>query len=255
MSVGVLCALIATAVVGGVGITALGPGGVLPTAALFALTGLTAAEVAGTSIVTHVATGVVGTLVFVRSGQLSSSATRRTATVLAAAATVGTPVGVLVTTVVSQEAFGYVLAAVVAAAGIALWWRSRRADGASLRRRHPPAVAVAVLGAGIAVLSGIVGLGGPMLAVPLLILVGVPMLEALAAAQVQSIVIAVVGTVGYGVHGSIDWALAVAIGVPEVVGVVLGWRLARSLPTGALTTMLIVVLMALAPYLAFVAGR
>ena len=52
---------------GGVGITAIGPGGVLPTIGLFTLTDLAPAEVAGTAILTHVATGLLGTAAYARS--------------------------------------------------------------------------------------------------------------------------------------------------------------------------------------------
>ena len=64
-------------VAAGVGITALGPGGVLATIGLFALTDLPPSTVAGTAIVTHVATGLLGTLAYLRSGQLRDPATRR----------------------------------------------------------------------------------------------------------------------------------------------------------------------------------
>lgn len=70
--------------VGGVGISAIGPGGVLPTIGLFALTSLSPAEVAGTAIVTHIATGAVGAAAYTRSGQLRQPHTRRTALILVA---------------------------------------------------------------------------------------------------------------------------------------------------------------------------
>ena len=69
-----------------------------------------------------------------------------------------------------------------------------------------------------------------MLAVPLFVALGVPVLSALAAAQVQSIVIAGVGSLGYLAAGTIDWPLAVLVGVPELAGVLLGWRIARAVP-------------------------
>jgi uncharacterized membrane protein YfcA len=105
------------------------------------------------------------------------------------------------------------------------------------------------VGLGVSVASGIVGIGGPMLTVPLLIALGVPVLESLASAQAQSIVIATVGTVGYAVHGAIDWPLAALVGIPELAGVLLGWKIAHSLPTRRLKYALVTVLGALAPYL------
>jgi uncharacterized membrane protein YfcA len=109
---------------------------------------------------------------------------------------------------------------------------------------------VVAVGVGVGLVSGLLGLGGPMLSVPLLLALGVEVLAALAAAQVQSIVIATVGTTGYALHGSVDWPLVVLIGLPVLVGVVVGWRIARALPTRTLRTVLVVVLLLLAPYLA-----
>lgn len=248
---------------GGIGITALGPGGVLPTIGLFTLTDLAAPVVAGTALVTHVATGMAGTAAFTRSGQLRERPVRRTALLLCAAAALGTPMGVLITSALSQRAFGVLLAVIVAGVALLLWYRERAAaragtappSGADVAygAAHPGTPTVVGIGLAVAVASGIVGIGGPMLAVPLLIAVGVPVLESLAAAQAQSIVIAAIGSVGYAAYGAIDWPLALLIGIPELAGVFLGWRIARTLPTHTLKRVLIVVLLALAPYLAFTA--
>lgn len=238
---------------GGIGITAIGPGGVLPTIGMFLLTGLTPAGVAGTAIVTHVATGVLGTAAYTRSGQLKDPATRRTAAVLAASALVGTPVGVLLNTHVSGRWFGILLACAVTVTGLLVWVRERRtatSRAAEAPVRVPLALTVAV-GVTVAVAAGLFGLGGPMLSVPLLVVCGLPVLSALAAAQAQSVVIASVGTIGYVQHGSIGWTLAAVVGVPELVGVIVGWRIARSVSDRRLKYALVGMLLALAPYLAF----
>ncbi|GAA4237793.1 sulfite exporter TauE/SafE family protein [Actinomadura meridiana] len=231
------------------GITAVGPGGVLPTIGLFALTDLAPAEVAGTAIVTHVATGVLATAAYTRSGQLREPETRRTALLLAGSAVIGTPLGVVINGWVSDRGFGVVLAVFVAGAGALVWYReSRRRPDAV--RVHPPAALVVGPGFAVAVAAGVVGIGGPMLTVPLLVALGVPVLESLASAQVQSIVIAGVGTVGYISQGAVDWPLAALVGVPELVGVLLGWKIAHALPTRGLKYTLITTLFVLAPYLA-----
>ncbi|WP_399894186.1 sulfite exporter TauE/SafE family protein [Streptomyces sp. BBFR51] len=247
-SVPVLIALGLLGLVGGVGITAVGPGGVLPTIGLFALTGLTPAEVAGTAIVTHVATGALATAAYTRSGQLREPRTRRTALVLAVSAVAGTPLGVMVNSYVSQRMFGLVLGVFVAGVAGLVWFRERR--GGATPRAHPATGVVAGLGFAVAVAAGVVGIGGPMLTVPLLVALGVPVLESLASAQAQSVVIAGVGTLGYVAQGAVDWPLAVLVGVPELVGVLLGWRIAHALPTRHLKYALISTLFALAPYLA-----
>lgn len=234
--------------VGGVGITALGPGGVLPTIGLFALTGLAPGQVAGTSIVTHIATGALATAAYTRSGQLRRPATRRTALALAAVAVLGTPVGILLNTMVSKRTFGLVLGVFVALVAVLVWYREHRRPAATAS--HPRLPVVAAVGFAVSVAGGMVGIGGPMLSVPLLVALGVPVLESLASAQAQSIVIAGLGTVGYLAHGTIDWPLAALIGVPELAGVLLGWKIAQALPTRRLKDVLVITLLALAPYLA-----
>ena len=245
-SVVVLLAVIGLA--GGVGITAVGPGGVLPTIGLFVLTDLSPAEVAGTAIVTHIATGALATAAYRRSGQLSEPATRRTALTVAGAAVIGTPVGVLVNTVVSSRAFGLILGLFVVAAAGLVWYREHH--GAVARQAHPSGGVLFPLGLVVAAASGLVGIGGPMLTVPLLVAVGLPVLGSLASAQVQSIVIASIGAVGYLTYGAVDWPLAAVVGIPELAGVLIGWKIARMLPTRVLKHALIVTLLALAPYLA-----
>ena len=68
-------------------------------------------------------------------------------------------------------------------------------------------------------------------------------------AQAQSVVIATVGTLGILLHGTIDWPLAALIGIPELAGVIVGWKIARALPARALRNTLIAVLCVLATYL------
>jgi uncharacterized membrane protein YfcA len=234
---------------GGVGITAIGPGGVLPTIGLFALTGLTPAQVAGTAIVTHIATGALGTAAYTRSGHLRDPETRHTALTLAGTAVVATPLGVLINTLVSSRAFGVLLGVFVALIAALVWYRDRHANP-DRTPTHPPVPVVAGIGFGVAAASGTFGVGGPMLTVPLLVFLGVPVLSALAAAQAQSVIIATVGTLGYLAQDAINWPLAALIGVPELAGVLLGWAIARALPTHILKYVLIATLLALAPYLA-----
>ncbi|MET8472735.1 sulfite exporter TauE/SafE family protein [Streptomyces sp. NPDC006422] len=244
-----LVLLAVAGLVGGIGITAIGPGGVLPTIGLFLFSGLTPSGVAGTAIVTHVATGLLGTAVYARSGQLKDPGTRRCATVLAGVALVGAPLGVLCNTLVAGRGFGMLLACAVVVTGVLVWVRDRRAVQ-DAGRTHIPLVRTALIGAVVAVVAGLFGLGGPMLSVPLLVVAGLPVLSSLAAAQAQSIVIASAGTVAYVAHGSVDWPLAALVGVPELIGVVVGWRIAHALPAHRLKYAMVAFLLASAPFLA-----
>ena len=219
----------------------------LPTIGLFALTGLPPAQVAGTAIVTHIATGALGSAAYIRSGQLREPDTRRTALILAGSALVGIWAGVIAGTLVSKHTFAVVLGGVLLATAGLVWYRARRPQAVLLDR--PSTTLVAVIGVAVSAVSGIVGIGGPMLTVPLLAALGLPMLRSLACAQAQSVVIATAGTVGYLVHGTIDWPLAALVGLPELAGVLVGWKIAHALPTRALRNALITTLCVLAVYL------
>jgi hypothetical protein len=264
----VLALLALIGLAGGVGITAVGPGGVLPTIGMFLLTGLTPVGVAGTAIVTHVATGALGTAAYARSGQLRQPETRRVAAILAAAAVVGTPLGVLCNSVVSGRGFGLLLSVAVAVTGVLVWVREHRVTaglgtvsegggsgaviGGTIEdtpARLSPFV-VGSVGLVVSAGAGLFGLGGPMLSVPLLVICGLPVLPALAAAQAQSVVIAGIGTAGYLLHGAIDWSMAALVGIPELAGVLIGWRIAHAVPARQLKYALAAILVALAPYLA-----
>jgi uncharacterized membrane protein YfcA len=246
-----LLLLAGISLIGGIGITAIGPGGVLVTIALFALTDLSPAEVAGTAIVTHIGTGLVGTAAFVRSGQLREPRTRRLAVVLSIAALICTPIGAAINARVSSAQFGVLLAIFVTGVGLTVILRDARGSTRREPAREPAdgLVPQALLGGGVASISGVFGVGGPILAVPALVIAGYPMLASLAAAQAQSIVVAGTGTATYLAQGAISWPLALLTGVPEMVGVWIGWRIAHAVPTRPLKFALAATLIALGPVL------
>jgi uncharacterized membrane protein YfcA len=246
--------LVIVSFVGGIGITAIGPGGVLVTIALFALTDLTPPEVAGTAIVTHVGTGLVGTVAYVRSGQLREARTRRLAIVLAIAALVCTPLGAAVNARVSSAQFGILLATFVTGIGLTVILRDTRGDARGIGTGAPRhgLAGQSLLGGAVAAVSGLFGVGGPILAVPALVIAGYPMLASLAAAQAQSVIVAGTGTATYLAQGAISWPLAVLTGVPEMAGVWVGWRIAHAVPTRPLKWLLAGTLVALGPVLLLV---
>jgi uncharacterized protein len=261
LSAGTLILLALFGFAGGVGTTALGPGGVLVTIGLFLFSGLPPAAISGTAIATNVGSAALGTGAFAPSGQLHGRDMRRIAGLLIAAAVVGTPLGVLVNAHVSGGAFGILLGVCVAAIGALLYLRERQRRGArttasptvapatAARDPMPAARVVLPLGLAVALVSGLFGLGGQLLSVPLLITIGAPMLPALGAAQAQSIVIAGVGTIGYALRGAIAWPLVLVIGVPLLAGALAGWRIAHAVAAERLRSVLAVALVAVGAYL------
>jgi uncharacterized protein len=238
---------------GGVGTTALGPGGVLVTIGLYVLSALPPAAVSGTAIATNLGAAVLGTGAFMRSGQLRGAQTRRVAAVLIAAAVLGTPVGVLANAHVSGAAFGILLGVCVAVIGALLYVREHQRRAASRATASvaptPGWIVIAIIGLGVAVVSGLFGLGGQLLSVPLLISAGIAMLPALGAAQAQSIVIAGVGTIGYALRGAVAWSLVLVMVIPLLAGALTGWRIAHAIPADRLRSVLAAVLVVTGAYL------
>ncbi|GAA5048997.1 sulfite exporter TauE/SafE family protein [Haladaptatus pallidirubidus] len=226
----ILAVLIVIAFLSGIGITAVGPGGIFITVALFALTDVSSSVVAGTAMTTFVFTGILGSLTYLQSGELRSSSGRRLAILVTVPSVVGAVVGALVNTILSDGLFGLMLTGFTMVVGASIVYRERQGIGSKWSFRADSTVGVVAfgtLGFAIGVLGGLLGVGGPVIAVPLLVVLGVSMLNALAAAQVQSVFLSAFAASTYLLQGAVSIPLAVAIGVPELVGVVLGWRVAH----------------------------
>ncbi len=243
--------LILVALIAGVGITAIGPGGILLTISLHALTALPPPVVAGTASATFVVAGILGSATYLRSGELARLANRRLALWLSLSSMLGAVVGALVNPLFSRGQFGALLGLATILAGAVVlaqrvWGRPEAgADSATPVR----AMGMVMLGVGLGFACALLGVGGPVFAVPALVLLGVPMLSAVAVAQVQSIFIAAFATAGYAVQGAVDWRLGVLVGIPLLIGVVGGWWVARRTDPSRLKIFLGVVLVAVGSYL------
>ena len=158
----------------GVGITAVGPGGVLATVGLFTLTGLSPAHVAGTALVTHVATGTLGTAAYIRSGELRDPETRRVTAILAAAACLGAPLARPSTPWSTHARSAPCSADSALLTCVLMWRRNRRLPGASEPRRASRPCRWRSSAWPSAPRVRDVGIGGPMLMVPSLVALGAP---------------------------------------------------------------------------------
>lgn len=135
-----------------------------------------------------------------------------------------------------------------------VWYRQQQPGDEHVHPRHPLPVLI-VVGGLVAVVGGMFGVGGPLLTVPLLVAIGTSVLPALAASQVQvqvqSIITSIVGSVGYLGIDAIYWPNAAVVGVPELLGVSTGWRIAHAVPSRYLGWAMIIVLVAVVPVPAF----
>jgi uncharacterized membrane protein YfcA len=90
------------------------------------------------------------------------------------------------------------------------------------------------IGSGVGFASGLTGVGGPVLSVPLMVIAGFHPLTSIATSQVIQIAAASSGSFGYAMSGNIHFDPAWWVTLLELAGAALGARLAHSMPTGML---------------------
>lgn len=259
--------LVAIGFLAGVGFAALGPGGVFVTIALYLLTDLPPAVVAGTASVTAIGMALLGTLSYWRSGELDDPDRREMAGLLSVTGLVGGFVGSWANAVLSPALFGWVLGAFVTASGVLVAYHQRYEVGPegeieTGRLRSPltppgegvrPSsrrgrVTLAAVGFLVGFPAGMLGVGGPILAVPLLLSLDVVLVAALAAAQVQAVFVTAFAATGYFFRDAVAVQYALLVGVPELLGVLVGWKLSHTVSAGRLKLVIAALLVALGPY-------
>ena len=99
------------------------------------------------------------------------------------------------------------------------------------------------IGAVVGFFSAISGTGGPMILVPILILMNLPVLLAVGLSQAIQLPIATAGTFGNLVHGRLDWSLAGTLAVVLTLGSWLGAKIAHRIPRKLMHRLVSVVLL------------
>ena len=252
LSLEVLLVLVVVSVFAGIGCTTTGAGGIFVTIALFAFTPLSSAEVAGTAHVVFAAVGVIGAIGFARSGELLESDGRLLAAVLSASSVLGALAGAGLNAYVSRRLFSAVLGILAGTTGLVLCYGQRR-DLPSVAAVDATAsggrLVFGIVGLALGLASGLAGIGGPILAVPALVTLGVPLLLAVGVAQVQAIFISGFAAGGYHLQGAISPFFASLTGIPTVVGAVAGWLIAHRVDPDRLELLLGVLLVPVGAYL------
>ncbi len=106
---------------------------------------------------------------------------------------------------------------------------------------------IAAVGTAAGLFSGLFGVGGGLVIVPLLVLwLAYGEREATGTSLAAIAVIATVGTITHAFYGNVDLSQAAALGLPAVAGVVVGTRLQQRVPAEAISLLLAAVLVAVA---------
>lgn len=244
--------LIGISLVAGIGCTTTGAGGIFVTIAFYVFTPLSSAEIAGTAHIVFIAVGIVGAVGFTRSGELLGTDGRVLAAILSGTSVIGALIGVYLNAYLSRRLFSILLGILtVVLASVLIYGQIRGL---------PSVVAVTVSATGgrlvfglvgllLGTTAGIVGIGGPILAVPVLVTLGVPLLLSLGVAQVQAIFISGFAASGYVLQDAISPFFAIIATVPAVIGAISGWVLAHRIDPDYLELVLSIVLLPVGIYL------
>ena len=219
--------LLLIAVVVGVFIGAVGVGGILLIPALSTLTQLSIQASMATALFTFIFTGIVGTALFQRRGSIDW----RMAVPMCAGAVLFGAVGAWANSRLDARPLGLLLAVLIVLAGVYTLrgGQTHRAAAFDGRPRMQCAMLVAI-GAVTGFGSGLTGVGGPALSVPIMVLLGFPTLATIGASQVIQILAALSGSAAYLVRGTVDLQLAASLVLFEIGGVWLGVHLAHRVP-------------------------
>ena len=220
-----LIGLAAIALLVGILIGSVGVGGILLIPALELLTPLSIQRAMATALFTFIFTGIVGTLLFQRRGGIDWTLT----TPLCLGGALFGIVGAWANARLDAKVLALILAALIVGAGAySLFTGSTQRFARFHDRPRLQLALLFVIGAATGFGSGLTGVGGPALSVPMMVLCGFPALSAIGASQVIQIVASVSGSAAHLSHGIVDLWLAAQLTVFEVLGVGIGVRLAHA---------------------------
>jgi uncharacterized membrane protein YfcA len=212
-------------------IGAVGIGGILLIPALTAFAGLTIHAAMATALFTFAFTGIAGTLMFQRRGSIDWAVTRP----VLLGAIFFAFIGAWVNSLTGPGALAIILAAVIIFAGVytlAAWHGAPQPPYEHNKRAQNALLLVVGATAGFG--SGLTGVGGPALSVPLMVLCGFPALTTIGTSQVIQIIAAASGTLGNLRYGTIDFGVAGTVTLLEILGVLLGARIVHAVDAGLL---------------------
>ena len=208
----------------------IGIGGIFLIPLLVAALGLTLESAIGTALVTFTATGFVSTAIYAAKGRIDW----RLAILTSLGSVVGGVVGARIGVALSGVTLTFVFAAFLLFAGVAAIVRSFGHSGDADNDRRLAIIPALAVGTIVGVGSGLTGVGGPAILVPLLLLLRIPATVAIAASQPNGIAASASGALGHVLYGHVDFSVAAWLIVVVGAGVVVGSLLHRRFSARAL---------------------
>ncbi len=214
----VLIGLLSGTLIGTVGV-----GGILLTPLLLFFIGTDLHIAQATSSFSFLFTGIMGAWVYARQKSISWSHVLWISIGIIPA----TVFGAKVNTSLSSPTLTTILAVLIAFSGFNALRKTSKDE------KNTPSISKAALiliGFAIGFGSSLTGTGGPVLLVPLLLFLGFMPLTAVGISQAIQLPIALFATLGFILFGEIDYSLGITLGLVQALGVLLGGKIAHTLP-------------------------
>lgn len=210
-----LIIIIANIIVGGlVGLTGIA-GFLLPM--LYVSLGYQVREALALSFFAFLVSGVIGSINYYKHKQLNISFGIK----LGISSFIGAILGVYLNSIIDDSVIKILLYLVVLLSGISILFRK---DKESIENKTPNTLIVILMGVITASICALSGAGGPILVMPLLVVLGVKIKEAIAVALFDSIFIAIPSVIGY-ISGCYSESLLIVLMISSFahgIGVFLG---------------------------------
>ena len=238
--------LIVVSLLVGVSIGAVGIGGILLIPALAVFGGLGVHEAMATALFTFFFTGLAGALLFQRRGSIRWG--------LAIPVTLGAAVcgflGAWTNAHLEPRMLTLILAGLIVFAG-GYTLRAHAVDRQPALHGRPRGQAALLTGIGafVGFGSGLTGVGGPAISVPVMVLFGFAPLPTIAASQVVQVVAALSGSVANLQYGTIDYAIALPCAVAQLAGVPIGVWIVHAVDARVLRRSIAVICIAVGTWL------
>ena len=196
-------------------------GGIVMTPGLSALAGVAPIVAVATPLPVILPTAMVGAFTYHRAGEVDV----RAAAWISLTGAGASAVGALLTRLVNARLLLIITA-------LLLVWQSvqilrGRSRPASADARPIPWWALALVGMGAGLLSGLLGIGGGLVIVPALAgMLGMPLKRALGTSLVAVVVLVIPGTIVHAALGHLDWVAALFLVIGSLPGARVGAKIA-----------------------------
>lgn len=198
-------------------------GGIVMTPGLDAFLPVSSIAAIATPLPVIFPTSITGAITYTRAGQVD----RRATTLMAPTGLVGAAAGALATTWIDPAFLLLVTAALLGWQSISIMRNRSTERGDGDPARQVPGTTFALIGLVAGVVSGLLGIGGGLVMVPLLAgWCGMPLKRALGTSLLTIPALVIPGTIVHALLGNIDWWAALFLTVGAVPGARIGAGLA-----------------------------